>query len=126
MTIELGWFIGVCGTVFGIGMGYLNWKRSKHKDIQADAIGNGELRSDINYIKKEIEDIKTESTGSGEFRADINYIRRGIEDIRIDLKAQDKRFNDLSERVTRVEESSKQAHKRIDKLEEWYAWNSQS
>lgn len=94
MTIELGWLIGVCGTIFGIFMGYSNWQRSNHKDIQADA------------------------TGDGEFRADINYIRRGVEDIKIDLKAQEKRHSELSERVTRVEESTRSAHKRIDELKE--------
>lgn len=116
MTIELGWLIGVLGTVFGIFMGYSNWQRSKHKDIQEDATGTGELRADINHIKKEVETIKSESSGNGEIRADINYIRRGIEGIQVDLKVQDKRHRELSERVTRIEESAKQAHKRIDAL----------
>ncbi len=40
-----------------------------------------------------------------------------LDDIRIDLKASEKQMIALGERVTRVEESSKQAHKRLDNLE---------
>lgn len=94
MTIELGVLIGLVCTVLGTIFGYLSFRRTSNKDLKDDAVSNGELR------------------------ADINYIRRGIEDIRVDLKAQDKRFGELSERVTRVEESAKQAHKRIDELKE--------
>lgn len=60
---------------------------------------------------------KKDVSKDGELRADIKYIARGVEDIRVDMKAQEKRHSELSERVTRVEESTKQAHKRIDKLE---------
>ncbi len=94
MTIELGVLIGIICTIAGTAFGYFNWRRNDKKDIRADAASDGELR------------------------ADINYIRRGVEDIRVDLKAQDKRFGELTERVTRVEESAKQAHKRIDRIEE--------
>ena len=46
----------------------------------------------------------------------LDGISHGIETIRVDLKAQEKRVSELSERLTRVEESSKQAHKRLDNL----------
>ena len=45
------------------------------------------------------------------------YIRKGVDDIRIDLKASEKQMVALGERVTRVEESTKQAHKRLDTIE---------
>lgn len=47
----------------------------------------------------------------------LGYISTGVDEIRIDLKANEKQLVQLGERVTRVEESSKQAHRRIDKLE---------
>jgi uncharacterized membrane protein len=84
--------LGAAGAVFGIIMGYQNGRKADAKDIKADASGDAELR------------------------ADIKYIARGVEDIRVDLKAQEKRHGDLSERVTRVEESTKQAHLRINEL----------
>lgn len=50
-------------------------------------------------------------------KADVEYIKRGVDDIRLEQKAQGKKIDDLAERVTRVEESAKQAHKRIDRLD---------
>lgn len=41
----------------------------------------------------------------------------GVDSIRIDMKANDKRLEKLSEQVIRVEESAKSAHKRIDKID---------
>jgi hypothetical protein len=51
-------------------------------------------------------------------RADMDYIKRGIEDIKLEQRAQVQRYDMLAERVTRLEESGKQAHKRLDKLED--------
>ncbi|GGJ50859.1 hypothetical protein [Virgibacillus salexigens] len=64
-----------------------------------------------NSAKSETRD---EAEQSAEVRAALVYIREGVDDIRIDLKANEKNISDLNERVTRVEESTKQAHKRID------------
>ncbi|HWO95149.1 MAG TPA: hypothetical protein VNM45_02100 [Bacillus sp. (in: firmicutes)] len=47
----------------------------------------------------------------------MDTINAGGESIRIDIKANEKRVSELSERLIRVEESSKQAHKRLDKYE---------
>lgn len=62
--------------------------------------------------------IKDDGKQSAEVSAQLQYISKGVDDIRIDIKANEKQVQVLSERVTRVEESSKQAHKRIDKMEE--------
>lgn len=64
-------------------------------------------------IKKEI---KLDATDNAVLRADMEYIKRGIDDIRVEQRALGQRFDVLSERVTRVEESAKQAHKRIDDI----------
>lgn len=61
--------------------------------------------------------VKTDSHESAELKAELGYIRKGVDDIRIDLKSNERQMIALGERVTRVEESSKQAHKRLDKLE---------
>lgn len=60
---------------------------------------------------------KKDSKQEAKLQAQLDYISKGVDDIRIDLKANEKQMAQLSERVTRVEESSKQAHRRIDKLE---------
>ena len=94
MTIDPSVLIGISCTIFGLVLGILGWRRTSNKDIRTAAEDNGELRSDIKYIKG------------------------GIEDIKVDMRVRDKEIGALTERVTRVEESSKQAHKRIDEIKE--------
>lgn len=72
---------------------------------------NGRARA----IRQEAEDA---AEAEAVQRADVEYIKRGVDDMKIEQKLQGQRFEAFSERLTRVEESSKQAHKRIDRLEE--------
>jgi hypothetical protein len=69
--------------------------------------------------KKEVKDeAKCEAESDTAIKIDIQYIKRGIDDVRLELRYQNQQINGLSDRVTRVEESAKQAHKRIDRIEE--------
>lgn len=61
--------------------------------------------------------IRQDGAEDGELRASVKYIRDGVDDLRVELKSQSQRYDLLAERVTRVEESTKQAHRRIDRLE---------
>ena len=92
MSIEIGVLIGFTSAIFGVAFGYANFRRNSDKDIQHDAVSSGELKSDIKYI------------------------RSGVDDMKVEMKVQGKQLDSLSERVTRVEESSKQAHKRLDEI----------
>lgn len=65
-------------------------------------------------IKK---DVEQEASTDTALKMDVDYIKKGVDDIRVDMRVYGQRVDSLSERVTRVEESSKQAHKRIDRLE---------
>jgi len=69
------------------------------------------------YQLNKTKEVKTDTQESAELKAELGYIRKGVDDIRIDLKANERQMIALGERVTRVEESAKQAHKRIDNLE---------
>ena len=69
------------------------------------------------YQLNKTKEVKTDTQESAELKAELGYIRKGVDDIRIDLKANERQMIALGERVTRVEESAKQAHKRIDSLE---------
>ncbi|WP_459503089.1 hypothetical protein [Bacillus sp. C1] len=89
MTIEIGVLIAILSLVIG----YLSYSLNKSKAIKSDG------------------------QQSAEVKAELGYIRKGVDDIRIDLKASEKQMVALGERVTRVEESTKQAHKRLDTLE---------
>jgi hypothetical protein len=50
-------------------------------------------------------------------KSDVEYIKRGVDDMRLEMRSQGQRFDVLAERVTRVEESAKQAHHRLDRLD---------
>ncbi|MCM3699180.1 hypothetical protein [Paenibacillus macerans] len=68
---------------------------------------------------KTIREDAAEEAGAGAMlQADVEYIKRGVDDIRADVRAQGQRLDGAVERITRLEESAKQAHKRIDRLEE--------
>lgn len=65
--------------------------------------------------------LKTDYYETGEkdsaLKSDTEYIKRRVDDVLLEQKETNKSVNALAERVTRVEESAKQAHKRIDRME---------
>ncbi|MNC07072.1 hypothetical protein D3C75_546020 [compost metagenome] len=96
MQINWGTFatlIGMIGVVSGVMLGWMGRTRSSKQDTVQQASSGAALRADVDYIK------------------------RGVDETRLELKAQGQRYDMLSERVTRIEESSKQAHKRLDRIE---------
>ncbi|MDF2674848.1 MAG: hypothetical protein K0R09_3116 [Clostridiales bacterium] len=86
-------WIGVAGTICGIVFGYIGYKKGLQKDNYKEGDNNGTLKADIQYIKRRTDDVLLEQRS-------INTT-----------------LSTHSERITRVEESSRQAHKRIDRLE---------
>jgi hypothetical protein len=85
--------ITAAGVISGIILGWLGRARAVKLDTAAEASKDARLQADIEFIK------------------------RGVDDLRIEQRAQGKRFDDLTERLTRVEESTKSAHRRIDRIE---------
>ncbi|MFJ5625459.1 hypothetical protein ACIQD3_22780 [Peribacillus loiseleuriae] len=88
MNIE----IGVLCAIIGAALSFLTFNRNRDKGVKNDA------------------------SESAVIRTKLDNINSGVESIRIDIKANERRVSELSERVIRVEESSKQAHKRLDIL----------
>ena len=62
-------------------------------------------------------DSKNQGAAEASISSKVDYIARGVDDIRLDLKDQGRKIEALSEKSIRNEESAKQAHKRLDKLE---------
>lgn len=58
--------------------------------------------------------IKRDGAEQGRERSDIEYIKRRTDDILLEQKNTNMTLSSHAERITRVEESVKQAHKRID------------
>jgi peptidoglycan hydrolase CwlO-like protein len=71
----------------------------------------------LTFSRNRDKDVKNDASKSAVIETKLDTISSGIDSIRIDIKANEKRVTELAERVIRVEESSKQAHKRIDKFE---------
>lgn len=63
-------------------------------------------------------EVVQEATADASLHTDVSYIKRGIDDIKVDVRIQGQRMDGFAERLTRVEESAKQAHKRIDEMKE--------
>jgi len=72
----------------------------------------------IGYLRGAKKDSYSSGTVQGTLESDIAYIKRRTDDVLLEQKDTNKSINALAERVTRVEESSKSAHKRINQIEE--------
>lgn len=91
MEAQVG--ISILCTIIGVLIGFLTFSRNRDKDVKSDAAESAVIRTKLDSINL------------------------GVESIRIDIKANEKQVAALNERVVRVEESSKQAHKRLDNME---------
>ena len=90
MTMQI--VIAFSGVIISLVFSYVGYIRLKRIDLHSDGEQKGSIASDIGYIKAGVDDLKREQR---EITANIK---------------------ELSERVTRCEESCKQAHKRIDTM----------
>ncbi|MFJ6268065.1 hypothetical protein [Lysinibacillus xylanilyticus] len=77
----------------------------------------GALLGVIGVIVTMKKDSKNQGAVEASISSKVDYIARGVDDIRLDLKDQARKIEAHNERLVRVEESAKQAHKRIDKVE---------
>lgn len=84
--------IGVFGTILGMLLGFFGFQRNRDKDVKQDASQTAVIETKLDNIYK------------------------GVDTIRIDMKAGELRTTELSEKLVRVDESTKQAHRRIDEL----------
>ena len=94
MTFEMACTLfGLLGTVCAIVFGYVAFRRNGTKEVKDDAKQDGTLLTEIGYIKSGVDDIKRKQD-----KQDENHI-------------------EVIARLTACEQSNKQAHKRIDRLE---------
>ncbi len=91
----IGAVCGVAGIVFGL----VTLFRNKKSDDTSEGKQDGIILTQMGYMQAGIDDIKKDNR---EFREDVQK---------------------LHETVARIDESNKQAHKRITKLEEYHKPN---
>jgi len=85
--------LSVVSTICAIVFGYIAFSRNKTKDTQ------DETRRDATVL------------------TEIGYIKGGIDDIKAEQREQRKTNTEFVTRLTAVEASAKQAHKRLDRME---------
>lgn len=85
--------LGVLGTVCAIVFGFVAFSRNQKKDHSEEGKQDGALLTEIGYIKS------------------------GVDDIKRKQDKQEEQYIDAIIRITAVESSAKQAHKRLDRLE---------
>lgn len=85
--------LGIGGTVCTIVFGYIAFRRNNKNDDTAEGKKDGVLLTEIGYIKS------------------------GVDDIKRKQEKEDERHLKVVERLSVVESSAKQAHHRIDELQ---------
>lgn len=86
-------FIGVLSAILGILLGIFGATRTLKNDS------------------------KMEGQTEGSFRADLAYIKKRTDDVLLEQKDTNRNLSIITERLVRVEESSKSVHRRVDELE---------
>ena len=76
----------------------------------------GVLISWVTFNRKQKKDAGQEGESRGVIASDIGYIQAGVDDLKRETRETRTDVRELAERVTRCEESAKQAHKRIDEI----------
>lgn len=89
MSIEMSLLFGAIGTILGV------------------------LGAIITMRK----DSRNQGASEASITSKVDYIARGVDDIKLDFKDQARKIESQNERLIRVEESTKSAHKRLNKLE---------
>lgn len=74
------------------------------------------------FRNKKIDDAK-HGKEDGIVLTELGYIKAGVDDLKRDNRDMRIEMQSLHDKVTRVEESCKQSHKRIDKLEKYHQPN---
>ena len=93
MSVDIGVLVGILGTVCSVVFAYIAFGRSRKKD-------------DAAYGQKD-----------GIVLTEIGYIKSGVDDIKRKQEHQEDQHIEVISRLTGVEASAKQAHKRIDAIQ---------
>lgn len=72
----------------------------------------------LTFLKNRDKDTRLDARRDAVMESKLDVISQGVETFRIDSKSNELRVSQMHENYIRIEESLKQAHKRIDKIEE--------
>ena|ERR1035437_320364 len=93
LTINIIALFAISSAIAGVLFGYLSFRRNKNNDEYRWGDRDASLRSDMQYIKSRIDDVLLEQ------------------------KETNNTLSSHADRLARIEESTRHAHKRIDEIE---------
>lgn len=96
--------IAISCSIIGAILGILGFVRICKKDTKEE-------------IKDAKQETKEEISNSTRIETKLDYIGKDISDIKLDFRTHANEISEIKQRVTRVEESAKSAHHRIDGIE---------
>lgn len=68
------------------------------------------------FHKTTKDDSEENGKETGQILTELGYVKKGIDDLNAKIEKQEERYLRLIERIAKVEQSAKSAHKRIDQL----------
>jgi peptidoglycan hydrolase CwlO-like protein len=71
----------------------------------------------LTISRNKSKDTKEETEGITKITQEIKYVSKGVDDIKYDMRDINRNISEVNEKVIRLEESCKSAHKRLDNLE---------
>lgn len=77
----------------------------------------------VSVFRNKKHDDKIEGQRDGTILTELGYIKAGVDDMKRDTKEFRSEMQALHDNVTRIDESCKQAHKRIDTLQKYHQPN---
>lgn len=93
ILMDIVTIVSVAAALFGIIFGVIGWTRDTKSETSTEARQDATILSELGYLKA------------------------GVEEVKKKLDKQDERYLEVSTRLTAVEASAKQAHKRLDAIE---------
>lgn len=104
MRIEIGVLFSVIATCLGVFANYFKLDRDEKRNREEREI---RIR----------ENERRETERHVEIRTTLNNLTTIVQNVVMDQRSLEKELDKQSERITRVEESTKSAHKRVDTVE---------
>lgn len=74
------------------------------------------LFSTLTFNREQKKESKADGKTEGVMLSDIGYIKAGVDDLKAGANRTAEKLDDYNRRITRCEESCKQAHHRIDEI----------
>lgn len=108
--MNLALIISATGVFSGALFAYIGYSKGLKKDCKSEGKEQGEQKAELEQLKIQVKE-------ACENKADTEYIKRRVDDILLEQRNTNNKLDSHAERITRVEESVKQAHKRLDRME---------